>query len=142
MLAHVILAMLIAGPSVAPPALQAGAAGQPPASTGQADKPWPPVGVLEPGPDVKSPRVVREQHPGYTAAAMRARIQGAVRMEAVIEKDGSVGEVRVTQSLDREHGLDDGAVKALRNWRFEPGTKDGAAVPVLVVVEMTFTLRK
>ena len=31
---------------------------------------------------------------------------------------------------------------AMKKWRFEPGTKDGAAVPVLVVVEMSFALRK
>jgi TonB family protein len=45
------------------------------------------------------------------------------------------------QSLDRQYGLDDEAVKAVRNWRFEPGRKDGIAVPVLVEIEMTFTMR-
>jgi len=43
--------------------------------------------------------------------------------------------------LDTQHGLDDEAVKALKQWRFSPGTKDGKPVPVVVELEMTFTLR-
>ena len=88
------------------------------------------------------PRLIKEVKPNYTAAAMRARIQGGVILEVIVEKDGRVGDVRVKQSLDREYGLDDEAVKALKRWRFAPGMRNGAAVPVLVEVEMTFTLRK
>jgi TonB family protein len=47
----------------------------------------------------------------------------------------------VVQSLDSEYGLDDEAVKALKQWEFEPGTKDGAPVAVRVDVEMTFKLK-
>jgi len=45
----------------------------------------------------------------------------------------------VTTSLDA--GLDQEAIKAVKQWRFEPGTKDGKPVPVLMTIEMTFTLR-
>ena len=73
---------------------------------------------------------------------MRAKIQGNVQLEAVVQTDGTIGEVRVTRSLDREFGMDDEAVTCLKKWLFTPGVKDGVAVPVLVEVEMTFALRK
>jgi periplasmic protein TonB len=94
-----------------------------------------------PGKDVLMPQVIRDVKPDYTAAAKKARIQGNVKMEAVVREDGSVGEVKVTKSLDTQHGLDEEAVKAMKKWEFKPGTKDGKPVPVAVEVEMTFTLK-
>jgi protein TonB len=70
---------------------------------------------------------------------MKAKIQGDVVMDAVVAADGTVRAVRVTRSLDR--GLDDEAVKAVRQWTFEPATRDGRAVPVTVAVVMNFRLR-
>jgi protein TonB len=87
------------------------------------------------------PRLVSEVKPEYTNEAKEAGIQGTVLLDAVVLEDGTVGEVRVSRSLDRVHGLDDQAIKALKQWRFEPGRKDGKAVPVRVEVEMTFTLK-
>jgi protein TonB len=106
------------------------------------DHPWPPAGVARVGGEVKAPKLVYEVKPSYTKEARRAGIQGSVGLEAIVLADGTVGEVRVTRSLDKEYGLDDEAVRAIRKWRFDPGTKDGAAVPVLVEAEMTFTVRK
>jgi TonB family protein len=57
----------------------------------------------------------------------------------VVNTDGTIGDVEVTTSLDA--GLDQEAIKAVKQWRFEPGTKDGKPVPVLITLEMTFTLR-
>ncbi len=73
--------------------------------------------------------------------AREAKIQGVIGMEVVVETDGTVGEVRVTRSLDKMLGLDDEAVRTVKKWRFEPAKKDGVAVPVVVEIEMTFTLR-
>lgn len=98
--------------------------------------------VYKPGDGVTLPVVVSEKKPRYTPEAMRARIQGRAQMEIVVQQDGTVGEVRVTKSLDKEFGLDDEAVAAARLWRFKPGTKDGKPVNVRVTVEMTFTLKK
>ena len=72
---------------------------------------------------------------------MRAKVQGRVMLEAVVQPDGTVGEVRVTRSLDRKFGMDESAVKALKEFRFTPGTKDGVPVPVLVSSEIEFTTR-
>jgi TonB family protein len=91
---------------------------------------------------VTLPRVITEVKPVYTPGAMRAKIQGAVWMKAVVLADGTVDHVTVEKSLDREHGLDEQAVRALTQWTFEPGTKDGEAVSVEVTVKMTFTLKK
>ncbi|MBF85494.1 MAG: hypothetical protein CL489_13645 [Acidobacteria bacterium] len=98
-------------------------------------------GVYRPGTDVVNPRPLREGKPQYTANAMRAKVQGSVWIEAVVMPDGSVGEVRITKSLDRVFGLDQEALRAVRQWRFAPGTRFGQPVPVLVVIELTFTLR-
>ncbi len=97
--------------------------------------------VYRPGEGVVAPRLVKETKPKYTREAMTAKVQGNVMMDVVVEPDGTVGDVKVTKSLDDTHGLDQEAVKAVKQWKFTPGTKDGKPVPVRVEIEMTFTLR-
>jgi TonB family protein len=111
----------------------------PPAQSGE----WPPAGVSRPNRDgVRLPRLVREVKPKYTAEAMRAKIQGTVALECVVLPDGKVGAIRVVRSLDSTFGLDQEAMAAAKQWQFEPGAKDGLPVPVLITVELTFTLGK
>jgi protein TonB len=99
-------------------------------------------GAARPGNGISPPRLIKEVKPNYTADAMRAKIQGVVTLEAVVLADGSVGPVRVTRSLDPNFGLDQEAERTVKLWRFEPGTNRlGERVPVLVEIEMTFTLR-
>jgi TonB family protein len=98
-------------------------------------------GVYRPGNGVTLPVVIREVKPQYTSDAMRAKVQGTVLLECVVRPDGSVGEVKVTRSLDSTFGLDSEAMKAARGWRFRPGTRQGEPVAVLVTIELTFTLR-
>jgi len=71
---------------------------------------------------------------------MRAGVHGVVRLEAIIGADGSVQDVRVVKSLDRDYGLDAEAVRAAKTWRFEAGLKDGSPVPVALTIEMTFAI--
>ena len=99
-------------------------------------------GTYVPGKSVTYPRVIREVKPQYTADAMRAQIQGAVFLECIVLPDGTVGDVRVVKSLDSTFGLDQEAIRAAKQWRFQPGTRDGIAVPVVVTIELTFTLGK
>lgn len=98
-------------------------------------------GVYRPGNGVTTPRVLREVRPNYTSDAMRAKVQGVVVLECVVRTDGSVGDVQVTRSLDSTFGLDQEAIKAAKAWRFAPGTRMGEPVPVLISIELTFTLR-
>jgi len=88
-----------------------------------------------------SPVVIKEVKPAYTPEAMRARIQGLVTVRLVVLPDGSVGAVRLVRSLDPVFGLDQEALKAVKQWRFRPGTYAGRAVSVPVDIELTFTLR-
>ena len=90
---------------------------------------------------VTSPRLLRKVDPEYTDQAMHAKVQGRVALEAVVLADGSVGDVKVIRSLDPTFGLDRNAIKAVRQWRFAPGTRQGRPIPVIVSVELTFTLR-
>jgi TonB family protein len=98
-------------------------------------------GVYRPGNGVTLPRVLREVRPNYTSDAMRAKVQGVVVLECVVRPDGTVGDVQITRSLDSTFGLDQEAIKAAKNWRFAPGTRLGEPVPVLISIELTFTLR-
>jgi TonB family protein len=98
-------------------------------------------GVYRPGNGVTLPRVLHEERPQYTSDAMRAKVQGTVLLECVVKPDGSVGDVQVIRSLDPTFGLDQQAVIAARKWRFAPGTRLGEPVPVLITIELTFTLR-
>ena len=88
------------------------------------------------------PRVVKEVKPNYTSDALHAAIGGTVVLEATVAGDGTMSDVKVVRSLDTEHGLDNEAVKAARAWRFTPATRLGVPVPMLVRIELEFTVRK
>ena len=89
---------------------------------------------------VKNPVLVSEVKPKYTDNAKARGVQGHVEMLAIVKADGTVDDnVRVTKSLDPE--LDQAAIDATRQWKFNPGTKDGQPVAVEVNIEMTFTLK-
>lgn len=98
-------------------------------------------GAFRPGAGITLPRVLREVKPAYTADAMRAKVQGSVWLECIVMPDGSVGDVKVTRSLDPIFGLDQEAIKAAKMWRFSPGMRLGEPVPVIITIELTFTLR-
>jgi TonB family protein len=98
-------------------------------------------GAYRPGSGITLPRVLREVKPAYTADAMRAKVQGSVWLECIVMPDGSVGDVKVTRSLDPIFGLDQEAIKAAKMWKFAPGMRLGEPVPVIITIELTFTLR-
>ena len=91
---------------------------------------------------VTPPKLVSEVKPQYTPEAMQAKIQGSMLMNAVVRTDGTPADIQIIKSLDAEFGLDQQATAAFREWRFEPGLKDGEPVPARVTVEMVFRLKK
>ena len=70
---------------------------------------------------------------------MEEKVQGEVLMECVVKSDGTVGEMKVVKSLHPD--LDQAALDAAAQWLFEPGTRDGKPVNVLVTIAMAFTLK-
>jgi len=98
--------------------------------------------VYRPGNDVTMPIEIRKGIPRYTTGAMRARIQGSILVECVVQPEGACTNIRVKRSsFSPAFGLDDEAVKAAADWRFRPGTRRGQAVPVIVTMEIAFALR-
>jgi TonB family protein len=96
-------------------------------------------GPFRPGSGITPPRLLKEVKGDYTEEARRAGIAGDVLLEIVVNRDGSVGEVRVLQGL--RGGLNERAIQAVRQWRFAPATRKGVPVDVVVEVAMAFSLR-
>ena len=74
----------------------------------------------------------------YVNSAMEDRVEGKVRLWAVIGKDGHVGEISLLQRLDQR--LDQSAQEALGKWLFQPAVRNGVAVDVDAVFEIPFSL--
>jgi len=99
------------------------------------------TGPYSVGNGVTSPIPLRRPSPAYTAEAMRARLQGVVVLNCVVQPDGTCSDIRVARSLDTVFGLDQQAIASAREWRFRPGTRMGQPVPVLVTLEIAFNIR-
>lgn len=87
------------------------------------------------------PVEIHKGSPQYTPEAMRARAQGAITVECLVQTTGVCANIRVKRSFNPTFGLDQEAIKAAAQWRFRPGMRRGEPVPVLVTMEIAFTLR-
>jgi TonB family protein len=99
-------------------------------------------GVCTNAPDLVEPTLAWSIEPKYTADALRNKIQGQVIVEAVVDPTGVVQRVRVAQSIDKVYGLDDSALAAAKEFRFQPnsGTCHGAAATTLVKLTLDFRI--
>jgi len=89
--------------------------------------------------ELVAPVATRSADPGYPLELMRQNVRGTVTLSAVINADGSVGEVRVLNSIDDR--LDEYASNALARWRFLPALKNGSPVALQAVVMIPFRPR-
>jgi TonB family protein len=96
-------------------------------------------GVYRPGGTVSPPRVVHEVKPTYTADALARKVQGRVLLELVVNRLGRAENVRVVRPLDP--GLDEQAIAAAGEWRFEPGRLAGTPVDVVVILALDFWIQ-
>jgi TonB family protein len=74
----------------------------------------------------------------YPPEAVAAGIQGNVQAEIVVNEAGLVTDAKIVRSIPL---LDEAALQAVQNWRFEPAMVDGHSVPVRMVVTVNFTTR-
>jgi TonB family protein len=97
--------------------------------------------IPEPGaaPAVIRPPVPRHKvDPAYVRTAVDERVEGVVRLAAVIEKDGRVDQVELLRGVDAR--LDATAAEALGKWIFEPALRNGTPIAVDAVFEVPFRL--
>ncbi len=78
--------------------------------------------------------------PMYPEAARRDMVQGAVILQAIIGADGSVGSITVLREEQPDYGFRESAVEAVRQWRYDPATRDGVPVPVYLTINVRFSL--
>lgn len=88
------------------------------------------------GGEVKAPVAVSRVEPVYPEEERTKRNSGIVILEVVIEANGDVSGVHVLKSLT---GLDDAALTAVKQWHFQPATRDGQ--PVAVIFNLTIQFR-
>jgi protein TonB len=91
------------------------------------------------GGQIQPPTLVRRVEPTYPPTAVSARLQGIVILEAVVDEEGTVKDVKVLRSvnplLDRE------ALAAVRQWRYSPVVLNGTPVPFVLSVSLSFSLQ-
>ena len=98
-------------------------------------KPTGPIRVSE---LLQSPKKIVDMRPVYPDVARQARIEGTVILEAVLDRNGRVDQVRVVKSVPL---LDPAALDAVRQWRYTPSVLNGQPVAVLMTVTIRFTLQ-
>ncbi len=95
-------------------------------------------GVFRVGGGVSPPRPIYKPDPEFSEEARKAKYQGVCTLGMVVGVDGRPSNIRVLGSLGM--GLDEKAIEAVKNWRFEPGMKDGHPVATMIAVEVDFHL--
>jgi periplasmic protein TonB len=95
-------------------------------------------GVFRPGRGVSAPRVIYQTDPEFSEEARKAKYQGTCVLGLVVDASGRPTNIRVISALGM--GLDEKAIESVRNWKFEPGLKDGHPVAVEIAVEVDFHL--
>jgi len=95
-------------------------------------------GVFRVGGGVSAPRALFTPDPEYSEEARKAKYQGTVVLWLIVGPDGRPNQVKVARTLGM--GLDQKAIEAVRNWRFEPAKLNGSPVAVQINVEVNFRL--
>jgi TonB family protein len=95
-------------------------------------------GAYHVGGGVSRPRPIYSPDPEFSDEARKNKYQGTVVLHLIVGADGKTSNIHVIRSLGM--GLDEKAVEAARQWRFDPAKKDGQPVPVEVDMEINFRL--
>jgi len=102
---------------------------------------WKPTypGVYSVGGDVMPPKVKSKVDPNYSEVARSARVTGTVLLEGIVTTQGAIRILRVIRPLG--FGLEESAAEALSKWVFQPATRMGQPVDVLLTIEVNFALK-
>lgn len=89
------------------------------------------------GGNVQQASLISNPKPLYPPLAKQARIQGTVKLQAIIAKDGSIAQLEV---LSGHPLLVASAMDAVRLWRYRPTLLNGEPVEVVTTIDVVFTL--
>jgi len=89
------------------------------------------------GGTIAEPKLVHRVQPVYPQIAIDARKEGVVILEATVDADGAVRQVRVLRS---EPLLDQAAAEAVKQWRYAPLQLNGQAHPFILTVTVSFNM--
>ena len=89
------------------------------------------------GGNVQAANVIYNPKPDYPPLAKEQRIQGKVRLNVVIGKDGTVQDLQVASG---DPALAPSALEAVRQWRYKPTLLNGNPVEVVTVIDVNYTL--
>jgi periplasmic protein TonB len=95
-------------------------------------------GIFRIGKGVTAPRVIYQTDPEFSEEARKAKYQGTCVLGLVVDANGRPTNIHVLSALGM--GLDEKAIESVKNWKFEPGKKDGHDVSVEIAVEVDFHL--
>jgi periplasmic protein TonB len=95
-------------------------------------------GVFRVGGGVSAPKAIYSPDPEYSEEARKAKYQGVCVLSLIVGPDGKPRDIHVARSLGL--GLDEKAIEAVNQWKFEPAEKDGKPVAVAINVEVQFRL--
>jgi periplasmic protein TonB len=95
-------------------------------------------GVFKVGGGVSAPKVLYQPDPEYSEEARKAKYQGTCVLWLIVGPDGKPRDIKVARNLGM--GLDEKAIEAVKQWKFEPAMKDGRPVAVQINVEVSFRL--
>lgn len=77
----------------------------------------------------------------YPKAAKKAHIEGRVILEAIVEKDGSISNIRVLKGQELGHGLPEEAIRVLKMTpKWKPAVANGKEVRSYYLIPVTFNL--
>jgi protein TonB len=96
-----------------------------------------PAGAIRIGANVAAANILTKVTPVYPALAKAARVQGVVKFEVVIGKEGTIQNLRL---IDGPPLLVEAALEAVEQWVYRPTLLNGAPVEVLTLIDINFTL--
>ena len=87
------------------------------------------------------PQLTHKVVPEYPVKAREQRAGGHVTVDAIVLKNGSIGNICVIHASRPGVGFEQAAINAVSQWRYKPATKNGVPVNVRLLVSQSWSLR-